>query len=381
MALRLRRGTDAERLLITPLQGELIYTTDTKLLYVGDGSTAGGTLVTGAGGGSTTLEALTDTNVSGAETGDVLSYNAGTNKWEPAVIPGLSGFGLSDLSDVFIDPNTSAPGDILKLDGAGNYTNQPLSEFFAEGANWRINIVGDDSTMLVDAQSSTLGGTLEGNVIGVVDGELKGSVFSDGSSLLVDGILGEIVGTVNNNDIYTGILRLSGTDNTGSVKAGILIETDGNAEDAYSLFDIVGATESEVGSAINFSRSRGTLASPTALQDEDEILGINYFGYDSNNSPQIAAVIQARVDGTPGSGSVPGTLALLTADSNGDINLGITLGADSVTRFWGPAKLYALADATARDAAITAPEAGMMIYLTATNKAQVYNGSTWNDLF
>ena len=28
MAFRLRRGTDAERLLITPLEGELIYVTD-----------------------------------------------------------------------------------------------------------------------------------------------------------------------------------------------------------------------------------------------------------------------------------------------------------------------------------------------------------------
>ena len=31
MALRLRRGTDAQRAIITPLDGELIYTTDTKI--------------------------------------------------------------------------------------------------------------------------------------------------------------------------------------------------------------------------------------------------------------------------------------------------------------------------------------------------------------
>ena len=42
MALRLRRGTDAERLAITPVAGELVYTTDTKRVYVGDGSTVGG---------------------------------------------------------------------------------------------------------------------------------------------------------------------------------------------------------------------------------------------------------------------------------------------------------------------------------------------------
>jgi len=45
MALRLRRGTEAERLLITPLQGELIYATDTRQLFVGDGATVGGVLV------------------------------------------------------------------------------------------------------------------------------------------------------------------------------------------------------------------------------------------------------------------------------------------------------------------------------------------------
>ena len=38
------------------------------------------------------------------------------------------------------------------------------------------------------------------------------------------------------------------------------------------------------------------------------------------------------------------------------------------------------ANTTARDAAITSPAAGMMIYLTATNKAQVYNGTAWTDL-
>ena len=45
MAFKIRRGTDAERLTITPAQGELIYTTDTKKLYIGDGNTVGGIAV------------------------------------------------------------------------------------------------------------------------------------------------------------------------------------------------------------------------------------------------------------------------------------------------------------------------------------------------
>ena len=45
MALQIRRGTDAQRQGITPLAGELIFTTDTKKLFVGDGSTVGGNQV------------------------------------------------------------------------------------------------------------------------------------------------------------------------------------------------------------------------------------------------------------------------------------------------------------------------------------------------
>jgi len=45
MALRIRRGTDAERQTIVPLQGEPVYVTDTNKLFIGDGATQGGILV------------------------------------------------------------------------------------------------------------------------------------------------------------------------------------------------------------------------------------------------------------------------------------------------------------------------------------------------
>jgi hypothetical protein len=49
MALRLRRGLEADRLSFVPEEGELIYVTDTKLVYVGDGETPGGILISGGG--------------------------------------------------------------------------------------------------------------------------------------------------------------------------------------------------------------------------------------------------------------------------------------------------------------------------------------------
>ena len=437
MALRLRRGTDAERLLITPLQGELIYTIDTKQLYAGDGTTAGGTLV--SADAATTLESLTDTDLAGKTNGQVLSWNSSSGNWEPRSLVSNIADGvvegsnyqiniISEDSTILVNSATNEFTGNLEGDVTGNLTGNVIGNITGSHiGDVRGSVFGDDSTLIIDGNTNALYGNLTGDVVGdlrgdvvgdltgnilgnvqgnltgdafgnhsgsflgsiaasgSLSGDLQGSVFGNDSTLLIDGNDSIIVGDIINDNTVTSALsavtlQISGTGIVNG-KAGIQIRTDGNADDEYSLFDIVGATESAVGSAVNFSRSRGTLASPTALQDEDEILAINYFGYDSDNSPQVAAVITCQVDGTPGSGSVPGTLALLTADSNGDINLGITLGADSVTRFWGPAKLYALADTTARDAAITAPEAGMMIYLTATNKAQVYNGSTWNDLF
>lgn len=43
--IRTKRGLEANRTSVTPAEGELIYTTDQKKLYVGDGTTAGGVAV------------------------------------------------------------------------------------------------------------------------------------------------------------------------------------------------------------------------------------------------------------------------------------------------------------------------------------------------
>jgi hypothetical protein len=43
--LQIRRGTAAEVAAITPLEGEPVWATDTKRLYIGDGVSAGGYLV------------------------------------------------------------------------------------------------------------------------------------------------------------------------------------------------------------------------------------------------------------------------------------------------------------------------------------------------
>lgn len=66
MALKIRRGLEVDRTAFTPEEGELIYTTDDKIVYVGDGATAGGTKVTGSLPSRTTATATTASTADGS---------------------------------------------------------------------------------------------------------------------------------------------------------------------------------------------------------------------------------------------------------------------------------------------------------------------------
>lgn len=197
MALRLRRGTDAERLLITPLEGELIYTTDEKKLYVGDGITLGGIPVDTGGGGladlsQSSINDLADVNADSStpNNGDVLAYDAATGDWR-ATAPTGSGGGateLSQLSDVDNSVVNPSDSDVLMYD----HLQRTWTANSLAGRDYNISIRGNDSTIIVDAINSVVRGsfigTLTGNVNGTLDGEMTGSVFADDSSLLIDGV-------------------------------------------------------------------------------------------------------------------------------------------------------------------------------------------------
>ena len=84
MAWQIRRGTEAERLTMSagdPGAGELIYITDTDIIFVGDGSTAGGIEVGTVGtgdavfNGNVTFDEVIAESGSGAQTVDFTDGN------------------------------------------------------------------------------------------------------------------------------------------------------------------------------------------------------------------------------------------------------------------------------------------------------------------
>ena len=345
MALRLRRGTDAERLLITPVQGELIYTTDTKKLYIGDGTTVGGRIVEGAG--SPDLAGLTDINVAGAEDGQLLAYNSATLKWE-----------ASDLTGV------------------------------VQGSNYQINITGSDSSTIVNAETLTITanvvngelfgdsngthtgdvlGTLFGGSIGIHTGDVQGSVFSDDSTLIIDGINN----TVNAVSVTTDNLT---TDRITNPTGSLSVSTDSIVKPNLTV-DVV--------SLDNVSTIALTRTSAADISGDPAIYGRLVFTRNDLNGSFTSSLVSGARDyialfnDPAGNNADPSKYLLLT---NGKLSMGAGSSPSATLEVAGSIKPGVYADATARDAAISSPTAGEMVFVTDVAKFQGYDGSTWANL-
>jgi len=339
MALRLRRGTDAERLLITPAQGELIYTTDTRKLYIGDGTTVGGRIVEGSG--SPDLANLADVDVAGVLDGQLLAYNSSTQKWE-AINAG---------------------------DGV------------VEGSNYKINIVGADSSIMIDTDTLQVNATIiNGNVFGTLTGDVQGSVFSDDSGILVDAVAGRIVGSVNNDTVITQAITIN---NVLSNNSPILVRGVVSGTDASNL---------------EYSSSRGTLAAPTVLSAGDGIVDIVASGYDGTAYTPTALIKMGPDKYTTaiGTGVMPGRILFFTFDETGAIsannamvfnrfgNLGIKtdspaqaldVNGNAVVRGFTQFGTFTYLE---RDA--LTPAAGMVIWNSDSTQFEGFDGTNWINL-
>jgi len=179
-------------------------------------------------------------------------------------------------------------------------------------------------------------------------------------------------GTILSNTVQVGN---STTDGRFAVQIGSYI-TGTNPWITYrQIHDTVDANN------MLFSRARGTVATPTVIQSGDDIIDIAFGGYDGTIY-RSAALINVAAEGTVTSTAVPGRVTIQTASSTGSLVNAVVINSKQETAFNGPAVLRSYATTSARDLAVTAPSAGMLIYISGTGKFQGYNGvtSSWDDL-
>ena len=121
MALKLRRGTNAGRTAITPAEGEPIFTTDTKQLYIGDGTTAGGVVV---GGGGLTDGDKGDVTVSSSGAtwtidNGAVSYAKIQDVSNTSRLLGRATAGAGDIEEITIGSGLTLTGTTLSAGGGG----------------------------------------------------------------------------------------------------------------------------------------------------------------------------------------------------------------------------------------------------------------------
>ena len=298
MPLQIRRGTDSERThMAQPLAaGELVYTTDTKRLYIGDGTTIGGTGVTG----------YTDQNaadVAGALFEDGNASNTGiTFTYDPV--------GLTISAEVtgVLDPTSLVNGDfhlnlnsagqlVLPVDGDGNSRLQTnaarpwlISSNNAAGPtlSWIGTVTnGDLLTLLAPTTDHNQIIVDQSGVIIKIDANNTGTSWSFSSTGLV---------AESSINIKEGSLNVA-TATTGLAEFKTIVSPDTGA--------------------VSFKSSNGTLEAPEVLVDGDLVGAITFKGY-TGADYQPAAAIAVFADTDAVNGNIPGKIVIGTMNSTGD---------------------------------------------------------------
>ena len=300
MALRIRRGTNAQRLLITPLQGELIYTTDTKQLFVGDGSTVGGTAV---------------------DTGSVAFSGIATDVTPDA----------DNTRDIGAVGNRWAEGRFVNIFGAltGNVTG---------------NLTGNVTGNTAGVHTGAVVGNVTGNLAGDVTGDLNGSVFADDSTAIVDGIQkrikadvystagtlllstnpatnvmsnGDVVITDNVITLLNSLDKVQFGTNTSALGVGLAIKSPVIANKAIQMNALTDGLNSN---SFEIEVSRGTLSVPTIVQPGDSIFGIVARAHDGTAyrfSSALTFDIETDTNHPVGPGATPGMVGFATSHNGG----------------------------------------------------------------
>jgi hypothetical protein len=373
MSLRIRRGTDSQRQGITPLEGELLYATDTKKLYVGDGSTGGG-IVVDSSAGTSTLNDLANVTAPSPNTNDVIKWNG--SAWITAAQNAPAA--LNDLTNVSALPLT---GESLIWSGTAWVAGRPEGD----GSDLNVNIIGDDSSIIVNvATRSIVANYVTGNFVGDVfaedginkvvsngavfgqaqftgdlTGSVIGSIYTDNSTKIIDGqtglITGDLVGDVTGN--------LVGAVTTGTHLDVILDQAlDGNDGLVLNMHRGTDAVKLEPN---NNDRTfiKWTSWNGSAFAD-DALIG----AYHKTGGGSMLALTPAQADGTVFTTAIEmdgvlGTIVINTTDK-------VTSNAPIESTKYLRVGSYATG-------ALPGTAAGTIAFDSTTNTFKGYNGSAW----
>ena len=281
MALRLRRGTQAERddVGFIPESGEPVWTLDTKRLYVGDGTTPGGNLIT-ASGGSGSITGITDNT-----TGSVIT----------------------------LDDTTASFGVDIDMEAAADITLSSTSQLNGSGQiSLTGNVTGNDF-------SGNAGTFASMTVTGGITGDISGSVFGDDSTLIVD---------ATNNTITTTTVNAEGNELTFNVQQAYIEKANDYSNIRFmrrQSGDIAPPSPVVAYGTIRFERDDDAGAA-TAVYQQGGSDGFKTYAIPAGAGFLAANALHWSIDGKLGVGKLNAT-EKLDVDGNAVISGSLTAGA------------------------------------------------------
>lgn len=173
---------------------------------------------------------------------------------------------------------------------------------------------------------------------GLILGNLKGSVYSDNNTLLVDGVNSKLVGThqgVLNGSVFTtdGLTKIidgttgyvttdtivSSHDFSTSLQLGTASSPTGTGliYNAASPFVSLYTTTANANPKIEFNSSNGTVSSPTAITAGNALGGLAFNSFITGATYGTSVEIGAVADAGVTNNKIPGRFVVTTTSANG----------------------------------------------------------------
>ena len=310
MPLQLRRGTNAERLNITPVAGEPVFTTDTEKLFIGDGTTAGGIEVTGTD--SATVIGLIDSAYIQARQVDIFRdsafiSNVITTDVDATFINGLT-----------IDADTVGGLTTGYLLNYTNHTNTPTIPAFG------IDYV--DSAAVSTIITTDVDAAFINNLVNILDSTNVSSIITNDVNVGFVNALNVNAATLNSQNAsyyldyanFTGTPTIPtlGTDFVDSSEVNTLIDTRVDKTFVDALNVDADTLDGQNGTYyLDYNNFSNTPTIPT--------LGTNFV--DSTEARKLISVTDAGGDGSLAYNNSTGVLTY-TGPSASEVQAHITAG-------------------------------------------------------
>lgn len=383
MALQLRRGSDAERIAITFAEGELVYTTDTKKIWIGDGTTAGGLNVTAEVELSPSQLNknlnLNNFTINGTGTIDITGDISTTGN--------LSVIGnITDVVDITITGNFNTTGSIASvaditasgtISGSFSGDGSLLTNLPINGNVYQIDVKATDDSTIVDSATKTFSGSFVGDGSQLTNLPIQPGGFINGATYNLTVSADDATVLVNSATKEFNTSGITITDNR------IVNRSSNDLEIFSELFNNSTLTVSvPVGGSFRLNAYNGTYQNKTNTVPGNLLNNIRFGGHVDGSNKLVGGILSSWGSTADFNTANPASSVVIYAGNN--------TASPSTLMFNGllgeaKANIFttgSYANAADRDARISSPAAGMIIFVVdadglGASKFQGYNGVQW----